>query len=135
MEQDYKVLAVDYQAWTKRGAPKGHPQTLRVNYTTDKGIISEWVCPEHDGIMRQKFEWWWRIRDNTMPAPKNTLEALRQAKTGCLVVPEYIRTTQDYDDDFATVRGYIIFGTYLEFHWPPVDDYEDLTEHYEESRG
>ena len=43
----------------KRGAPAGHPKTLRVDYQVGfNDVASEWVCPEHTGYARWKFEKW-----------------------------------------------------------------------------
>ena len=47
-----------------------HPKTLRVDYEIGfNWFISEWVCPEHAGYARWKFEKWWKTRSD-MPPPK-----------------------------------------------------------------
>jgi DNA repair protein RadD len=59
---EYPVQKVYYSVHTKRGE-KNAPKTMRIDYMvslTEKK--SEWVCPEHSGWVRQKFEKWWRDR-------------------------------------------------------------------------
>lgn len=56
----HNVLRTEYQVWEKRGAPPGHPKTVRVTYVVDLiTSFSEWLCPEHSGYARKKFEKWW----------------------------------------------------------------------------
>lgn len=42
---------------------------------------SEWVCPEHDGWARKKFEKWWAERSND-PVPDSADLAARIGKAG-----------------------------------------------------
>jgi DNA repair protein RadD len=59
--ETYDVLRTEYQVWEKRGAPPGHPKTVRVTYVIDlMTSFSEWLCPEHSGYARKKFEKWWK---------------------------------------------------------------------------
>ena len=71
----YEVINTAYQVWKKRGAADDAPRTVRVTYRCkphegELGSIydsnalyfSEWVCPEHTGYARQKFEKWWNAR-------------------------------------------------------------------------
>ena len=76
--ETYDVAATDYAVWEKRGAQPGTPHTVRVTYRcvregsdssalgsyydTRSLFFSEWVCPEHTGYARAKFERWWRER-------------------------------------------------------------------------
>ena len=64
---EYLVKDVLYSVHTKNGAPPEHPKTLRVDYEIGfNWFISEWVCPEHTGYARWKFEKWWKTR-STLP--------------------------------------------------------------------
>jgi DNA repair protein RadD len=56
------VTEVDYEPWTKRGAPQGSPRTVRVTYWCGLEHYSEWLCPEHTGYARRKFEDWFISR-------------------------------------------------------------------------
>jgi len=59
--ESYDVSHTDYQLWEKRNAPPGSPRTVRVTYWLDMlRSYSEWLCPEHTGYARAKFEKWWR---------------------------------------------------------------------------
>jgi len=45
----YDVTSAQYWVHEKRGAPEGHPKTLRVDYLDGYNrVASEWVCVEHD---------------------------------------------------------------------------------------
>ena len=59
--EKFPVQHTSYQAWEKRGAPPDAPKTVRVTYDVDYLThYSEWLCPEHTGYARRKFEKWWR---------------------------------------------------------------------------
>lgn len=78
IEEVRTVQSVDYIPWEKKGAPPGHPKTLRVVYTCGEGNIqteiSEWVCFEHVGYARDKAERWWSDRSSA-PCPDTVAEA------------------------------------------------------------
>ena len=59
--EKFPVQHTSYQVWEKRGAPPDAPKTVRVTYDVDYLThYSEWLCPEHTGYARRKFEKWWR---------------------------------------------------------------------------
>jgi len=59
--EEFEVKHTDYQVWEKRGAAPDAPKTVRVTYYLDMiRAYSEWLCPEHHGYARSKFERWWR---------------------------------------------------------------------------
>ena len=59
--EKFPVQRTSYQVWEKRGAPPDAPTTVRVTYDVDYLThYSEWLCPEHTGYARRKFEKWWR---------------------------------------------------------------------------
>jgi DNA repair protein RadD len=83
-KNEYLVKDVLYSVHTKRGAPPEHPKTLRVDYEIGfNWFISEWVCPEHSGYARWKFEKWWKSR-SLIPPPKTAEEAAALAQDGAL---------------------------------------------------
>jgi DNA repair protein RadD len=58
--EKFPVKHTIYQVWEKRGAPPDAPKTVRVIYDIDYLThYSEWLCPEHTGYARRKFEKWW----------------------------------------------------------------------------
>jgi DNA repair protein RadD len=47
-------------SWSfSRHEKEGKPPSVRVTYNCGMQSFSEWVCPEHDGYARAKFEGWW----------------------------------------------------------------------------
>ena len=83
----YTVFGIDYSVHQKFGASPGDPRTLRIDYTTGSGYQdtkSEWICPEHDGWARKKFEGWWAKRTDT-PPPDSADEAVDFARAGGLL--------------------------------------------------
>ena len=59
--ETFPVTHTSYQVWEKRGALPSAPKTVRVTYDVDYLThYSEWLCPEHTGYARRKFERWWR---------------------------------------------------------------------------
>jgi DNA repair protein RadD len=55
---------------------------MRVEYRTGlHDYHSEWVCPEHTGYARRKFEAWWRARSNK-PFPEIAEEAVDICEAG-----------------------------------------------------
>lgn len=57
---EYEVRHTDWQVWEKRGAAPDAPKTVRVTYYVDMiHSFSEWLCPEHHGYARSKFDRWW----------------------------------------------------------------------------
>jgi DNA repair protein RadD len=83
-ETEYDVSEVFYSVHEKRDAPEGHPRTMRVDYRCGlSNYQSEWVCPEHTGYARAKFEAWWKARSND-PLPMTAEQAVEMAEAGTL---------------------------------------------------
>lgn len=70
------VTQVSMSRWTKKNAPEGTPDTLRVDYTCQpcgregnlsEQVISEWVCMDHEGFAGDKAWKWWRARSLATP--------------------------------------------------------------------
>ena len=75
-ETEYEVMDVSYSVHVKRDAPEDHPRTMRIDYRVGfNDRRSEWVCPEHTGYARGKFEAWWRARSSE-PLPDSAEEAV-----------------------------------------------------------
>ena len=91
-DAEYDVYSTNYMVWKKRDRQTQEviSRTMRVDYSTVFGLSkSEWVCPEHTGWARQKFEKWWRQRCD-MPAPATVEEAVEIAEAGGLAEPSQI---------------------------------------------
>jgi DNA repair protein RadD len=83
-ETEYTVSETYYSVHHKRDAPEDHPRTMRVDYRCGfNDYHSEWVCPEHTGYARGKFEAWWRMRSNE-PFPATAEQAVDLAEAGAL---------------------------------------------------
>lgn len=54
----------------------GKPDSIRVTYYSGLNQYSEWVCPNHGGYARLKFEQWWKKHGGSDPIPPSTEEAL-----------------------------------------------------------
>ena len=90
--EEYDVLDVSYEIHHKRGDHTA-PPTLQVNYRVGMYQFKhEWVCPEHSGYARQKFEKWWYMRAAIgVLAPATVEEAIAMARDGLLAEPKKIR--------------------------------------------
>lgn len=94
-ELEYPVKDVYYCTHTKRNADEGTPKTMRIDYMIGfSDFQAEWVCPEHTGYARRKFEKWWRERSELDP-PGTAAECVQLAQKGYLKEPVAItvRTT------------------------------------------
>ena len=70
--ETHDVTDAIFQVWEKRDAPPDAPRTVRITYRCEAANgslydarscdFSEWVCPEHTGFARAKFERWWKER-------------------------------------------------------------------------
>ena len=86
-DTEYDVIDVIYSIHTKRGADQWTPKTMRIDYYIGfNKYKSEWICPEHDGWARKRFEKWWLERSND-PLPETAEEAVDIANAGGLALP------------------------------------------------
>jgi DNA repair protein RadD len=109
-DTEYEVYETTYCVHIKRGAPEGHPRTMRVNYRIDKRDIfsewkSEWVCPEHTGYARGKFEAWWKARSNE-PFPDTVERAVELAEAGVLAETNQITVRTVTGEQFDRIIDY-----------------------------
>ena len=84
--EKFPVKYTLYQVWEKRGAPPDAPKTVRVTYDIDYLThYSEWLCPEHTGYARRKFEKWWREHAHPdCPMPRAAEEVCEHEFAGML---------------------------------------------------
>lgn len=103
--EDYDVIDVQYRVWRKNGWVEGMPETVRCDYLVrfPNEWVSEWVCPEHIGYTRNKFEQWWKERSNV--EPPHTAEGAVMYLTGWEVArPERVRIVTTAGDKFPRVN-------------------------------
>ena len=105
---DYVVLDVYYCVHEKRGADPDAPKTMRVDYQVGfNEFKSEWVCPEHTGYARGKFEKWWHERAALgCPMPRSAREAVSLANEGLLAAPESITVKTIAGERFERITGW-----------------------------
>lgn len=108
---EYPVQDVFYSVHTKRGAPPDHPKTMRVEYQINlRHYVSEWVCPEHNGYARKKFESWWRQRCDAQP-PNTAEDAVALAEEGALAPTIEIKVRSVVGEKFDQVVGHVLGET------------------------
>jgi len=104
-ETEYDVDEVTYAVHHKRDAPPDHPRTMRVEYRCGLEYHREWVCPEHTGYARNKFETWWRTRSNES-YPDTAEEAVELAEAGALAEPLSITVRSVAGEKFDRFSDY-----------------------------
>lgn len=86
---EHPVASWSCRAWEKEGAP----DTVRVTYMAGLQAFNEWICPEHDGRARWKFDKFWREHGGQSPAPNKVSEVcVRFAE---LTPPDIIQTRRN----------------------------------------
>jgi DNA repair protein RadD len=129
-DTDYDVTDVAFSVHTKRGADETAPKTMRIEYQVGwNQWISEWVCPEHTGWARQKFEKWWRER-SMCPPPKNAHEAVVLAEEGALAKTKSITVRSVSDEKFDRVIRYEVGDKPEYFPEPGWNDGDDEPNDY-----
>jgi DNA repair protein RadD len=108
VREEHDVRSVDYNVWQKRGAPPEAPHTVRVSYRLDLlHSISEWLCPEHTGYARRKFETWWRehaVPD--CPMPVTAEDVCEYANMGMIREVKKIKVRAVAGEKYPNVVGY-----------------------------
>jgi DNA repair protein RadD len=106
IDTEYDVTDVFYSVHTKRGADEGAPKTMRVTYQVGlNDFQSEWVCPEHDGWARQRFEQWWHRRSND-PLPATAERAVDIANAGGVAHTHKITVRKVTGEKFDRIVDY-----------------------------
>ena len=129
-DTDYEVTNTTFSVHTKRGADETAPKTMRVEYQVGwNQWVSEWVCPEHTGWARQKFEKWWNERSMT-PPPVNANDAVVLAQDGALAKTQSITVRSVAGEQFDRVIRYEV-GDRPEYRPEPGwNDCDDKPEDY-----
>ena len=133
---DYEVHTVEYSVHHKRGAPDDAPKTMRIEYCTGfNRYESEWVCPEHTGYTRRKFEAWWKRRSMIDP-PTTANEAVLLATDGALARPSKIIVKSVAGEKFVSIVEYEL-GDKPDYSPEPgyYDPYDGLRDTAPDGRG
>ena len=103
---DHEVKDVFYSVHIKRGAEPHDPKTMRIEYEIGwQRFVSEWVCPEHTGYARAKFEAWW-LKRSKAPFPKTAQEAVNLANDGALAKPSKVIVKSVAGEKFDRIVDY-----------------------------
>lgn len=106
--ETYPVSYVDYQVWEKRGAPPDAPKTVRVTYYFDMlRAVSEWLCPEHHGYARSKFEKWWKEHAHPDAFVPNKAEEVCELQfMGMIREPKAVTVRYVSGEKYPEIVGY-----------------------------
>lgn len=108
----YNVLATDYDCHVKeKDGTVTH--SLKVIYTitdplntyAEEEKFFEWVCPEHQGYARRKFEDWWSKRCQCAP-PATVKEAITLGRSKMLAEPKSITVRRVEGERFSNIVDY-----------------------------
>ena len=104
----------------KYGADALAPQTVRVQYY--KNMLThytEWLCPEHTGYARQKFESWWLKNCPGWDIPNNAADCIELSQLGAIRTPKRIKVKTIAGEKFPKI---------LDYEWPPYFNVTDLSD-------
>ena len=115
--ETHDVTDTLFRVWTKRDAPEGAPQTVRVTYRCEAAPgalydayscnFSEWVCPEHNGYARAKFEKWWTARAaSDFPIPDKAEDVCEADFMGMLRTVKRITVRRVAGKQYPEIVGY-----------------------------
>lgn len=114
--EEYEVTSVFYYSWLKKGGDPDEKSshTLCVSYNCGfRDSFREWVCPNHEGFAREKFESWWKDR-SMIEVPENLEQAERLARDGALSIPSKITVQKDHPKAFPRIID-VELGPKVEF--------------------
>jgi DNA repair protein RadD len=74
-----KWIAVNYWNISRHQKSGGGPDSLVVEYCCGLKTYKEWICPEHTGYARAKFQAWWHAMGGSMPFPHTIDDALARS--------------------------------------------------------
>ena len=138
--ETHDVTDVLFQVWTKRDAQPDDPHTVRVTFRCEaeggslydaRGCnFSEWVCPEHTGYARSKFEKWWAARASSdFPMPNKAEDVCEADFMGMLRTVKRITVKRVAGKHYPEIVGYEL-GDFPENS--PVNGSGGVTEEFED---
>ena len=124
---EYEVGRTFYSVHSKKGADEDVPRTMRIDYEVGfHQFKSEWVCPEHSGYARTKFEKWWSTRAALgCPMPDDAEEAVALAEKGFLAEPSSIKVKKVSGEKFERVCSWDLKEKPVYIDEPGAFDVED----------
>jgi len=103
---DYEVLGAECEVHFKKDYEPGDPRSVRIDYKIGMAhSISEWVCPEHTGFARKKFEGWWKMR-SALPAPTVAEDVVLIFDVNGLPVTKSITVKETTGNRFPEIAAY-----------------------------
>ncbi len=119
-EEEFEVANVFVCEHRRRGWQEGDPVTVRIDYRVglcDK--YSEWICPEHTGYARAKFEKWWKshIMKPDEPPPETAADAAWLLSQGLMKPVERIKVKTVAGKAFPEIT--CVFGEVEEYRPTP----------------
>ena len=105
---EYAVQDTYFSVHSKKYADPDTPKTMRIDYRIGFGEYkSEWVCPEHTGYAREKFEKWWTKRAAYgYPIPTTARQAVHMANNGILAPTLKITVKSTAGEKFDRITKY-----------------------------
>lgn len=103
------VSRVNYIKWVKKDTDPTKPPSLCIEYEIGfNKYFREWICPEHTGYARQKFEKWWDEHKCVPfdPVPLTVDEAIEFANMGILKFPVKISIKHVSGEKFDRICNY-----------------------------
>lgn len=102
---DHTITGVEFEVHYKKDADADKPPTMQVKYLRGsfQRPIFEWLCVEHEGWARKRFEKWWKTKSKIDP-PASVETAVAYAKAGALATPTLIRTTVKPGNRFPQIE-------------------------------
>ena len=109
-DTEYEVQDISYCVWHKRNQPDA-PPTCRIDYQISlQEIFSEWLCPQHTGYARAKFEKWWRDHAEGTP-PDTAADTAEAGRRRIIRAPTHITVRHISGEKFDRVVAYAYNGT------------------------
>jgi DNA repair protein RadD len=114
---EYDVHAIRYEVHAKRGWEEGDPRTVRIDYEVGiRQVVSEWVCPEHQGFALNKFLKWWHERVD-LPPPKTASAVVAIGEAGAIAMCARVTVRKVSGERFPTLINHVL---------DPIPDPSDL---------
>ncbi|MBQ9800952.1 MAG: DEAD/DEAH box helicase family protein [Thermoguttaceae bacterium] len=106
----YAVASISYSTHIKYDENGQKKRSVKVTYRPQGGgrPVNEWICPEHRGYARTKFEDWWKKRSAVEP-PKTVREVIQIANDSGLAPTYGVVVRQSGDrNGFARIVEYVL---------------------------
>lgn len=109
-ETDWDITEMKATRHSKRVPDPENPKPDTVRITFFAGLtqsFSMWLCPEHQGYARSKFEAWWTQQAPNCAMPATVDDALFYFENGLVETPVRITVKEVTGNKFPEVVGYL----------------------------